>query len=798
MSINWSASVLALIVGTVSGPAAYAQQATGSLPPTTVSSGGDTEIPEIVVTARKRTEVEQDVPVSITAFSSEDLQRYNLTSIQDIANMTPGLIIAGSPAQTGGAPTIRGIGAGTGNASQDQAVSINLDGIQVSQGNVLRLGEFDQRQVEVLKGPQALFFGKNSPGGIIALYSNDPGPTFEASARTGYEISNEQKFIEAIVSGPVTDTVGARLVAHVSGENGWYRNEAEPVPGLSYGPAYGTSPDDKEYFSRLTLTYGQSDDKFNVNFKANYSRLNLYSGGASIDEIYYCPLGYRQSSANISSGGIAPAVEDCTLNRSFVNSDTSPQLASAIPTFGDGEPQFRSTQYLDVLQANLRISPQLTLTSITGFYRLDEFLADNYAYTDLSTISAVSDLTNNQTTEELRLASNFSGPANFLVGGFYQDQKLTDYIPVAFNFGAPFLYANPYYDEQTHAYSFFAQGSYAFLEHWELSGGARYSSETKSLDGTISGMPFTIAHPEITWTNTSPEFTVKYKPIDDLTAYASYRQGFVSGGYNLAAQPTGTHSDPSYQPATVKGVEVGVKGSGLENHLRFDAGAYRYKFSDMQISTYDATTSQIAEINAGESLIWGLEGSLKYSPDVEALRGLLLRANANYNIARYNQFLSDCYTGQSIANGCNMNLVGGAYNAQSLAGRPLVEAPNWMGALGATYQRPVWNDVSMALSIDANYTSRYQALSEEQPGSAMAGFVLLNTSLAIYGHDHAWELALIGTNLTNQLRITTASAAPFSGSGTGTTTAVPGDVFGILGQPRRILLQATVHFGASK
>ena len=143
-------------------------------------------IEEIVVTARKRAESMQDTPVTVTAFSKETLDLYNIDRLDSLAELTPGLLISESGSQAGGQIAMRGMATGTGNAAFDQTVAIVFDGVSVNHGHIMKVSQIDMQQVEVLKGPQALFFGKNSPGGVVSFQSADPGDDFEISIRGGF------------------------------------------------------------------------------------------------------------------------------------------------------------------------------------------------------------------------------------------------------------------------------------------------------------------------------------------------------------------------------------------------------------------------------------------------------------------------------------------------------------------------------------------------------------------------------------------------------------------------------------
>ncbi|MDE0842041.1 MAG: TonB-dependent receptor plug domain-containing protein, partial [Porticoccaceae bacterium] len=149
---------------------------------------------EIVVTARKREESVRNIPVAVTAVSQEQMEQYNLRGLEDVAELTPQVTIYRSSAGNAASINIRGIGPETTSIGVEQSVAVILDGAYYSQGRVINEGMFDSSQIEILKGPQALFFGKNATAGAINIRTNDPGEETEFIARTGYEFDNEEYF----------------------------------------------------------------------------------------------------------------------------------------------------------------------------------------------------------------------------------------------------------------------------------------------------------------------------------------------------------------------------------------------------------------------------------------------------------------------------------------------------------------------------------------------------------------------------------------------------------------------------
>lgn len=262
-------------------------------------------VEELIVTARKREERLQDVPASITAFTNETLARSATHTFYQVAEMTPQLMIGTATSPVGSQLNLRGIGASGISPSIDQAISINIDGVQASQAIFLDLGVYDLERLEILKGPQALFYGKNSPGGVISLVSANPGPEFEFKVRTGYEFLNKQKFVESVVSGPITKNLGARLDVYASDQSGWFRNIL-PVTSPR------TFPNRSEYFLRGTIQYKTDSNKFDATLKFSTGKLDGDNNQSNAIQIYAC--------------GLPNGQVDCVLDRNYAQTNATPDI----------------------------------------------------------------------------------------------------------------------------------------------------------------------------------------------------------------------------------------------------------------------------------------------------------------------------------------------------------------------------------------------------------------------------------------------------------------------------------------
>lgn len=186
---------------------------------------------EIIVMARKREESILKVPVIVTAISNEQIDNVAITNVTELPKLAPGLLIAGNLLSIGPQVTLRGVGTSSFDPGVDQSISLNIDGLSLGQGLAFGSAMFDVGQVEVLRGPQALFFGKSSPGGVISLRTADPTDEYEIMARAGYEFYARETRGELVVSGPVTDTLKARVATMYSAADGWFKNNAIAEPG---------------------------------------------------------------------------------------------------------------------------------------------------------------------------------------------------------------------------------------------------------------------------------------------------------------------------------------------------------------------------------------------------------------------------------------------------------------------------------------------------------------------------------------------------------------------------------------
>lgn len=759
---------------------------------------------DIVVTARQRAERLIDVPVAVTALGQADLQRYAAKGLGDIAQMAPQVSVAKQASGGGNSFIIRGIGSSTLDTGFEQSVAVNVDGVLTSRGRSMQQSYFDLGQVEILKGPQALFFGKNSPAGVISITSANPTAEFSAGGTVGYEFVANEWTAQGFVSGPITDTLGARVAFQARRSRGWMKSEPgvvipghEPATGLDMLPADSWGPKEREIIGRFTLAWEPSDS-FDANLKLTLGQ-SKDNGEGTNGEIVYCGGG--------PVNGLVDPYADCKKDRRNIGVRVPEELMQGIIVGGNGESYSDYKPILGALTMNWT-SDSLKLTSVSGYYRYklnyfqNGFEKSSFAYNLGSQTETYESL-----TQELRALTTFDSAFNFMVGAFYQDTSLDN--GQSFRIAAlPADSTTGYYhsiskvgtvDSQT--ISAFGQVTAKLMENLELAGGVRWTHESKTvfqsntyvhelLAAAFPIRPFTSKYKD---DNFSPEATLTWHPTGNMTVYGAYKTGYKSGGFGLPAILSSgtTENDFAFGPEKVKGGEIGVKGEFLNGKLTLNSAAYLYDYTNLQVTIFDGTKVTYQTFNAGSARTKGIEVDMNYQP----IDGLALRGGVGYNKARYRDYLSACYAGQTVAQGCNLVPdANGVFTRQDLAGAPTVRAPDWSYNLGATYDMPVNDGLMLSLSADINGMSSYFFSETEGPGTKQSGFVKLNAAVRLYQEDNGFSIALIGKNLTDKYIIVGGSDRPGTGAGAGTSVGTPADILGYIDRPREVMLQFGYKF----
>ena len=759
-STRFFALTTSALIAFAAATPALAQGQTEGMSPQAGAPAEPPSVGDIIVTARKRSESIKAVPVAITAMNQELIQALRIDRPADLGALVPGLNLTTSTGASGGQLYLRGVGSGDSSPFMEAAVSVNIDGLQVSDSHILATGLFDLQQIEVLRGPQALFFGKNSPGGVISVRSADPSDRTEMIASVGYEFVENLRQFRGIISSPITDSLSARLAASFSQKEGRFDLISVDDPTLGAFPLdKDKAPRSRELFLRGTLLY-EPNDNFTARLKVAYT--NTYSGNRySLTERIFCPYGAPQA--------IIP-IDDCRLNATTYQGQINPltlsQLTDADPSRPDGFE--RLEQLLSSLELQYQIADGLQLTSVTGYFDSSQFNQSEHSWQPTSLLSDTTRLKAHQFTQELRLSSNWSGRFNITAGGFFEDKSATNVIdnifaPIVFGGPDPIRLAKQASRSGGRTYSVFGQADFDILPTFRISAGGRYTSERKDVGIRINDVGVNIPDAAHRWQNFSPEISLRYRPAETTMFYLSFKRGFKSGGfdagYNPGLQGAGPF-DVRFDPEKVKGFEGGTKLSLLNRTLSINLAAFSYKYSGLQVTIFDPVTIGARILNAAQASVKGAELDWAWSTP---LAGFSLSGAVNYLDSEYDEYFADCYTGQTAASGCQ---TGGGRTFQDMAGKSLPFASRWSGNLGFSYKQAMVNDWTVRLDGSAVYTGKYHAMVTDAPGSTQSRFVTLNAAATLSTPGDRWQLSLRGVDLTNQLHLGQVFEVPLTGGGT--------------------------------
>ncbi len=782
------------------------------------SGGGGVQ--DIVVTARRRSESAQNVPVSVTVISGEEIARRDLTSLERIAAATPQLVIGRNVSGSGAQLTLRGVGSNSLSIGTEQSVAVIVDGVYYGQGRTINEGFFDLASMEILKGPQSLFFGKNATAGVISITTANPTKELTAQVRAGYEFNAKKKYAEGFISGPLTDTLGFRLAVRGSSDAGsLFTNQAGTIvyntrdtPTAAtvatntphYAPPSRSGPREQDILVRGTLRW-EATDRLTATLKANYGYNKTY-GGAWNYNVAACDGGFSSTTPGVAcTPGFQNRIND-------IPSDIAAQTALVRDYNFNEYRSWGTTANIDYDLDNLSI------TSVTNYnWNKNHWTADiDYQSSPTLNIWGGEVSRWHAFSEELRVLSKFDGPLNFLLGGYYQTTNRGFEQVVlnanAENSAAPAGYRYVQYAKESSTkgktLSAYGQMIWKVVPTVEATAGVRYIHETKDsnffqpyANPRFAGINYDVTRTLVanqTFDNWSPEATISWRPTSNVTIYGGYKTAYKSGGFSNSSilTPTTAADFFTFDPEKGAGFEGGIKTMLFDRQLRLNVGLYTYKYTNLQVTYLDSAALSYNSVNAGSVRTQGVEVEFEYAP--RALDGFSLTGSVNYNKARYGAgSIAPCYGGQSLSNGCFPNLLVAAQTGragtpgQDLNGVPTSAAPLWTATLGAKYDRSVSEGLTAGFGVDSRYSSSYFASPFGSPLSLQKAYVNLDAQIHIRTADEQWELALLGKNLTNRFVLTGVTDAAGTGSGTGTNINRIADQAGFGSMPRTVALQLT-------
>jgi iron complex outermembrane receptor protein len=758
-------------------------------------------IAEIVVTARKREESLLQAPVLASVMSEEQMADLKVTDLYALATVDPGLQIGPAFSSQGVTVYLRGLGNGVFAPFNESAVQLVVDDAPTTAGAFYKADLFDISRIETLRGPQSLYYGKSTTSGILALHSSDPTKSWEGELSTGYEFNGQESDVRGFVSGPLSDNLGIRVAAMWNHTGGWL---SSPNPLTA-----GSLPDSTTYAGRITLKYDNPSVGVRANLKVTASHEDD-NAPSTANSQFQCTYATPQNSGY--------PFDDCRLDQTTLgvyparpympNLDYSAFTPAGTASFAVGNPvdMFRDGRpysFTDTTQAVLKLEYDLardiTLTSVTAAGRVQAAESSGFVSPAIGYAQVAGEFTSNEYSTELRIATQFPGWINGVAGISYNPVYLQNRIAVVLP--TLTLFTNNWQYMTSRALSGFGELTVTPLTNVELTAGVRYTNVDKfftSLSTTNNYPAFIRPGPtgegindlpegltSLSRHDFSPEATLTYRPIDAVTTFVSYKQGWKGPGFNadLTTSSYATPAGASLSPVEgekVKGVEGGIKALVLDNHLSTSLAAYHYTYSDLQVPYVNSANLSTIILNGSGATMHGVELAVTYQ--VPAINGLTLNSFTNYNFIDFTSFRNaPCYSGQTLAEGC-------FGTSQDLSHTQLPNAPRWVGQLGANYRAALTAGYEITITTNANYSSEYHTLIENNPNSYAAGYVTYDGSIRFAPIGGNWDCALIGRNLSNKYYV-----VPGAGDLGVVTPGVPGDVFQYVARPRQVMLQFTFH-----
>ena len=671
------------------------------------------DIPEIIVTAQRREESAQNVPIALSTVTGSQLEIQGITNTLDIGRAVPSLIVT----QTAGyvLPRIRGVGNSVVGAGFESGVATYVDGVYLAAAPAGLLSLNNIEQIEVLKGPQGTLFGRNATGGLISIITREPSSTPGGTIELSYG-DYQTASTDAYLTHGLGDVVAIDFAGHISvqGEgyginrfNGRDVNRLDNDTSLRSSLLFTPSQDTKV---RLTLDYEQSKG-------STYGAVRLAPGTST-----FFPQAPFQNAWD-------------------VDSDVQP-----FNQYKGGGVTARIEQNLGFAQ----------LTSISAYRESDNVVVFDGDGTSTPGLTLYEGQRDYQRSEEVNLASNTSSRIKW-VGGLYYFNASSGYDPSQVTFYGflrsstpfgPISVANNFGIERTDSVAGYAQATAPITDQTNLTLGLRYTSEKRKLDVyetiDIAGGPTGLPSPPFppqgkTFSEPTWRVSLDHRFSPELMIYASYNRGFKSGGFNPQV-PT----DPAYDPEKLDAYEIGFKSDLLSRRLRVNAAAFYYDYSNLQVAKF--TGHLTSYYNGAAARIYGLD------TDFEA------RATPNLTFSGGLTLLNDRFT--TFPNAIFAFQVPGGLDNEilSAAGNRLPQTADFTATVNGDYHVPTnfgGTGVNLSYSYNSGYFSQPDNILRQPSYSTLAASVRFELKNGI-------ALSLWGRNLTNAKIAQTLAAGGFN------------------------------------
>ncbi len=701
------------------------------------------EIEDIIVTARRREETQQTIPVAVTAFNAEALQAANITELENLSAVAPGLTVTPLNSR-GNVPgfSIRGQRQGAGDVASDPSVVVYLAEAAQVRPFGLASALFDIESVQVLRGPQGTLFGRNTTGGAILVQPNRP-QLGELSGYTSVRVGNLDRFdVQAVLNIPVTDDIAVRLGYNRVRRDGYVTNVSTGL-GMS----------------------GEHTDTFrgSILFQPSSSLRNtLFFDYFKADQ---SGTGFRITAVRAASTGAARYPLVATLER-FNNELGFYEIEGDLVGRSSGE----AYGFTNVTEFD--ISDTLRVKNIAGMRYMSSNDAQELDGTNFPVLQPVDFQQATQFSEELQFQGEaFDGNLTWIVGGYYfWEEGFRRTLTVSLGSVPP----NRFGRVNNVSYSIFAQGDYKIVPDVTLTVGGRYTWDERDflqtmLNGTTGAC--IICAPNRSKSFSAPTYTVNlaWQIDEDRMVYAAHRRGYRTGGFNSGA--TTLSATAPFDEETVTDFELGFKADWRVggSALRTNFAIYRSNYTDIQrlIITFIGTDITNSIFNAASATIQGAEAEIQFFPIPE----LELVGSASYTDPDYQEFL--------VANPDG--------SVSDLSNNTFAFIPKWTARLGARLDVPLssGSERRFIAALDWVYQSRIFYNETNSLAGSAPGYGLLSGRLEVKNVVRGLDLALWSRNLLDK---------QYYYSGSDSFSSALGILYEAPGEPRTFGIEARFAF----
>jgi outer membrane receptor protein involved in Fe transport len=767
---------------------------------------------EIIVTAQKREQNVQDVPISVQALGGQQLKDAGVTDIKNLTVLTPGLTVTSTTSENVTTARIRGIGTVGDNPGLESSVGVVIDGVYRPRNGVGfgDLGEIDR--IEVLEGPQGELFGKNNDAGVINIVTKRPSTTFGITAEATYGNYNDKE-LSTSITGPLGDISAARLYV------GYQKREGFELLGDGLGPGNDNRANDRNVYTLRGQYELNFSEDLGVLFIADYSKRNESCCGAVV-------------AVSGPFAGIANAIAATPALGG--NGGVAEPSGSLSPFNYRGYANQPITQRIRDMGVSAQLDWNLDfakLTSITAWRDNSIVYGNDIDYTGIDIVEEPSGQGNQtdfkQFSQEIRLAGK-SGPLDWLVGGFFSSEILDPSTEIvaggnfdtyisglssaangtAPNFGLiPGLTGNPpgetfipgvsgeadYYHQTSKSYAFFTNETYSIMRAVDLTAGLRFTSEKKTansnyvspdggsacgqlLQSAASG-GFNPASPEgqfllgygcatlfnyafagrstnqsLREGNVSGTVKLSYHVTDDVMTYISWANGYKAGGFNLARVTSSNPATPLAPDFDTEFPRESVQSFelGIKSTMANHTVRLNASIFDQKYTNFQLNTYTGIQFVVSSIRRVSSKGVEVDSAWATPLSGLSLTAGVTYAFTNIDEYgASESLFVPDIA-----------YPTEQRLNNRLSFAPLWSGVAAANYTLPISASLQARASISDKYTSSYNTGSDLNPLKLQGSYGLLNARLGLGSPDEKWTVEVWGQNLANKGYYQVAFDAP--------------------------------------